>query len=80
MSTTRSIIDGNEASAYMAHKINEVCAIYPITPSSGMGEWVDQWSSEGRTNIWGTIPDVVELCRVKAVPVERSTAHSRPVR
>jgi pyruvate-ferredoxin/flavodoxin oxidoreductase len=61
MSNARTIIDGNEATAYMAHKINEVCAIYPITPSSNMGEWADQWSSEGRTNIWGTIPDVVEL-------------------
>ncbi len=55
------IIDGNEATAYIAHKTNEVCAIYPITPSSNMGEWADQWSSEGKTNIWGTIPDVVEL-------------------
>ncbi len=54
-------IDGNEAAAYVAHKINEVCAIYPITPSSNMGEWADQWSSEGKKNIWGTIPTVVEL-------------------
>ena len=56
-----AIIDGNEAAAYVAHKTNEVCAIYPITPSSNMGEWADQWSSEGRTNIWGTIPHVAEL-------------------
>ncbi len=55
------IIDGNEAAAYVAHKTNEVCAIYPITPSSTMGEWADQWSSEGRRNIWGTVPTVVEL-------------------
>jgi len=54
-------IDGNEAAAYVAHKTNEVCAIYPITPSSNMGEWADQWSSEGHKNIWGTIPTVVEL-------------------
>jgi len=56
-----AIIDGNEAAAYVAHKTNEVCAIYPITPSSNMGEWADQWSSEGRTNIWGTIPHISEL-------------------
>ena len=54
-------IDGNEAAAYVAHSINEVCAIYPITPSSNMGEWADQWSSESKTNIWGTIPTVIEM-------------------
>ena len=56
-----TIIDGNEAAAYVAHKTNEVCAIYPITPSSNMGEWADQWSSEGKKNIWGTVPMVIEL-------------------
>jgi pyruvate-ferredoxin/flavodoxin oxidoreductase len=54
-------IDGNEAAAYVAHKINEVIAIYPITPSSNMGEWADQWSSENRPNIWGTVPSVIEM-------------------
>src|ERR1700687_4472923 len=54
-------IDGNEAAAYVAHKTNEVIAIYPITPSSPMGEWSDQWSSEGRPNIWGTVPSVCEM-------------------
>ncbi len=54
-------IDGNEAAAFVAHKINEVIAIYPITPSSNMGEWADAWSSEGQKNIWGTVPTVVEL-------------------
>lgn len=54
-------IDGNEAAAYVAHKTNEVCAIYPITPSSNMGEWADAWSALGLTNIWGTVPTVVEL-------------------
>ncbi len=54
-------IDGNEAAAYTAHHINEVCAIYPITPSSNMGEWADEWSAKGQKNIWGTIPDVAEL-------------------
>jgi pyruvate-ferredoxin/flavodoxin oxidoreductase len=54
-------IDGNEAAALVAHKLNEIIAIYPITPSSGMGELSDQWSSEGRTNLWGTVPLVVEM-------------------
>ena len=54
-------IDGNEAAARVAHKINEVIAIYPITPSSPMGEWADQWSAEGSPNIWGSIPLVVEM-------------------
>ena len=54
-------IDGNEAAAYVAHKLNEVIAIYPITPSSGMGELSDQWSAEGKTNLWGTVPLVVEM-------------------
>src|SRR3954469_19116109 len=61
MTRTKVTIDGNEAAAYVAHKINEVIAIYPITPSSPMGEWSDQWSSEGQPNIWGTIPLVIEM-------------------
>jgi pyruvate-ferredoxin/flavodoxin oxidoreductase len=61
MSRPKVTIDGNEAAAYTAHQTNEVIAIYPITPSSPMGEWSDQWSSEGKTNIWGTIPVVVEM-------------------
>ena len=54
-------IDGNQAVAMVAHKINEVIAIYPITPSSGMGEFADEWSAKGQTNIWGTVPDVIEM-------------------
>ena len=54
-------LDGNEAAAYVAHATNEVIAIYPITPSSNMGEWADQWSSEGRPNIWGAVPSVTEM-------------------
>jgi pyruvate-ferredoxin/flavodoxin oxidoreductase len=54
-------IDGNEAAAYVAHKTNEVIAIYPITPSSAMGEWADQWTAELKPNIWGTVPMVVEM-------------------
>ncbi|MGY6275525.1 pyruvate:ferredoxin (flavodoxin) oxidoreductase [Methylomonas sp. MgM2] len=54
-------IDGNQAAAGVAHKLNEVIAIYPITPSSPMGEWADEWSSRGQTNLWGTVPQVVEM-------------------
>ena len=54
-------IDGNEAAAYVAYRVNEVCTIYPITPSSTMAELADQWASEGVKNIWGTIPLVVEM-------------------
>ena len=55
------IIDGNEAVARIAHKTNEVIAIYPITPSSPMGELSDDWSSAGKTNLWGNIPQVIEM-------------------
>src|SRR6266508_542292 len=54
-------VDGNEAAADVAHRLSEVVAIYPITPASAMGEWADQWSSEGRPNLWGTVPTVVEM-------------------
>ncbi|MGB9489875.1 MAG: pyruvate:ferredoxin (flavodoxin) oxidoreductase [Terriglobales bacterium] len=54
-------MDGNEAVASVAYRVNEVIAIYPITPSSNMGEWADQWASEGRLNIWGSVPQVTEM-------------------
>ncbi len=54
-------IDGNEATAYIAHLTNEVVAIYPITPASPMGEWADEWSSQGVKNLWGTVPEVIEM-------------------
>ena len=54
-------IDGNQAAATIAHKLNEVIAIYPITPSSNMGEWADEWSSKGQVNLWGTVPQVTEM-------------------
>jgi pyruvate-ferredoxin/flavodoxin oxidoreductase len=54
-------IDGNEAVAYVAYRVNEVCAIYPITPASPMAEHTDEWSAAGVKNIWGNIPDVVEM-------------------
>ncbi|WP_017306739.1 pyruvate:ferredoxin (flavodoxin) oxidoreductase [Spirulina subsalsa] len=62
MSTkTYAPLDGNEAVARVAYQLNEVIAIYPITPASPMGEWADAWMSEGRPNLWGTVPSVVEM-------------------
>jgi pyruvate-ferredoxin/flavodoxin oxidoreductase len=61
MEKTSAILDGNEAAASVAYRLNEVIAIYPITPSSPMGEWSDQWREEGRKNIWGTVPTVIEM-------------------
>src|SRR6516225_11349098 len=54
-------MDGNEAVAHVAYRVNEVIAIYPITPSSAMGEWADQWSSQGIKNIGGSVPHIVEM-------------------
>ncbi len=61
MTRQQVTIDGNEAAAYVAHKTNEVIAIYPITPSSAMGEFADEWSAYGYKNIWGTVPLVIEM-------------------
>ncbi|YAF95075.1 MAG: pyruvate:ferredoxin (flavodoxin) oxidoreductase [Nodularia sp. CChRGM 3473] len=61
MHKTFATIDGNEAVARVAYKLNEVIAIYPITPSSAMGEWADTWSAENRPNLWNTIPSVVQM-------------------
>lgn len=58
---TVATIDGNEAAAYVAYRINEVCAIYPITPSSNMAELADEWASKGIKNIWGNVPEVIEM-------------------
>ncbi len=54
-------IDGNEAAAYVAYRVNEVCAIYPITPSSTMAELADEWASKNIKNIWGGVPEVIEM-------------------
>jgi pyruvate-ferredoxin/flavodoxin oxidoreductase len=54
-------LDGNEAAARVAYKLSDVIAIYPITPSSTMGEWADQWAAQGMPNLWSTVPTVVEL-------------------
>ncbi len=61
MTKTVATLDANEAVARVAYKLNEAIAIYPITPASPMGEWADAWSSQGITNLWGTVPSVVEM-------------------
>ncbi len=62
MSTRQMVtLDGNEAAASVAHRTSEVIAIYPITPSSTMGEWSDEWSAAGKRNIWGQVPEVTEM-------------------
>ena len=62
MSNRRFVtVDGNEAAASVAHRISEVIAIYPITPSSPMGELADEWSAAGQRNLWGAVPEVVEM-------------------
>ncbi len=58
---TTLTIDGNEAVARMAYLCNEVIAIYPITPASSMGEWADEWASQGRPNLWGAVPKIIEM-------------------
>jgi len=55
------VVDGNEAAARVAHSLSEVIAIYPITPASPMGEFADAWSQRNEPNIWGTVPEVVEM-------------------
>ena len=57
----REVVDANEAVARVAHLLSEVIAIYPITPASGMGEYADEWSARGRTNLWGVVPEVIEM-------------------
>ena len=56
-----STLDANEAVARVAYALNEVIAIYPITPATPMGEWADQWAADGVKNLWGTIPSVIEM-------------------
>ena len=60
-SNIKVTIDGNEATAYIAYRVNEVCAIYPITPSSAMAELADEWSAKKTKNIWGHVPEVIEM-------------------
>src|ERR1700734_484240 len=60
-SESRAVMDGNTAVAHVAYRVNEVCAIFPITPSSTMAELADEWSARGTTNIWGNVPVVQEM-------------------
>src|ERR1700748_2129838 len=57
----RITVDGNEAAVSVAYRLNEVCCIYPITPSSPMAELADEWATAGRPNVWGTVPTVAEM-------------------
>ena len=57
----REVVDANEAVARVAHLLSEVIAIYPITPASAMGEYADEWSAKGHTNLWGVVPEVMEM-------------------
>ena len=57
----RATVDGNGAAASVAYRCNEVCCIYPITPSSPMAEQADEWSGHGQPNVWGTVPAVMEM-------------------
>ena len=59
--TTYLNLDGNEAAARMAYQCNEVIAIYPITPSSNMGEWADEWAAQAKPNLWGAVPKIIEM-------------------
>jgi pyruvate-ferredoxin/flavodoxin oxidoreductase len=59
--TVTACVDGNEAAARVAHALSEVIAIYPITPATPMGELADAWSAAGRTNLWGAVPEVIEM-------------------
>src|SRR6476469_3801932 len=61
MTESRAVMDGNTAVAHVAYRVNEVCAIFPITPSSTMAELADEWSAKGMPNIWGNVPVVQEM-------------------
>jgi len=70
-------VDGNEATAFVAHKVSEVIAIYPITPSSSMGEFADEWSALKRKNIWGQYPSSWR-CSPKVEQPVRCTVPFKP--
>ncbi len=80
MAHKRMIVDGNEAAASVAYRLSEVIAIYPITPSSPMGEWADQWAAEGGKNIWGTVPDRDRDAERRRRGRRACTARCRPAR
>ena len=81
MAHKRTIVDGNEAAASVAYRLNEVIAIYPITPSSPMGEWADAVGfGEGAKNIWGTVPVGDRDAERRRRGRRRCTARCRPAR
>ena len=59
--TEKRALEGNEAVARVAYAVSEICSIYPITPSSPMAEAADVWSAQGETNLWGQVPDIIEM-------------------
>jgi pyruvate-ferredoxin/flavodoxin oxidoreductase len=73
----RVTMDGNSAAAHVAYRVNEICAIYPITPASTMAELADAWASQGTTNIWGRIQSF-KRCKAKAVRPACSTERCSP--
>ena len=83
--TAKAIMDANEAASFVAYKASEVIAIYPITPSSPMGEFADQWAAEKKVNLWGAIPMVQEMqssgtfgAIAASMPVPESSRTLRP--
>jgi len=70
-------LDANEAVASVAYRTNEVIVIYPITPSSPMGEWCDEWSAHGQPNLWGNVPSITEM-QSEAGPSPPFTAPCKP--
>ena len=79
MASRMVTIDGNEAAARVAYHTSEIIAIYPITPASPMGEWADEWAAAGKPNIWGVVPDVVEM-QSEGGAAGACTARCRPER
>jgi len=76
MKAKTAILDGNEAAARVAYATNEIIAIYPITPSSPMGEWSDAWQASQRKNLWGAVPTVAEM-QVDLAPKDVDTRGAR---
>ena len=70
------MMDGNEAAAGVAHRLNEVAVIYPITPSSPMGEFADAWAAQGVKNIWGKVPEIYEMQSEAGAPTATWTSLS----
>ena len=79
MPRNKVTLDGNEAVAYVAYHVSEIAAIYPITPSSPMGESSDAWAAVGDKNIWGAVPQVIEM-QSEGERQVRCTGHCRQAR